>query len=64
MLDVVKTQPTFATLFSVQMLLTSREGAVFSVEDCEVWLEQAGFTDVERQRLPEPLPYTVITAQK
>jgi SAM-dependent methyltransferase len=64
MLDVVRTQPTFATLFSVQMLLTSREGAVFSVEDCETWLESAGFTDIERQRLPEPLPYTVVTAVK
>lgn len=62
MLDVVKTQPTFATLFSVQMLLSSREGAVFSVEDCEVWLEKAGFASIVRQRLPEPLPYTVVSA--
>lgn len=63
MLDVVKTQPAFATLFSVQMLLTSSEGAVFSVEECEAWLEEAGFANIERQRLPEPLPYTVVTAE-
>jgi SAM-dependent methyltransferase len=64
MLDATKTQPVFSTLFSLQMLLTSAEGAVFAAEECSYWLEKAGCTDIQIQRLPPPLPYTVITAQK
>jgi 8-O-methyltransferase len=64
MLQADKTQPAFSTLFSLQMLLTSREGAVFSVEECKTWLEEAGFTGVSAQALPPPLPYTVVTAWK
>jgi hypothetical protein len=56
--------PTFATLFSLQMLLTSQEGGVFSAPDCARWLEEAGFTDVETRPLPPPLPYTVISARR
>lgn len=62
MTDAGKTQPVFAALFSLQMLLTSREGGVFSAEECAAWLEATGFTGVQVQRLPPPLPYTVLTA--
>lgn len=64
MLDTSKTQPTFATLFSLQMLLTSVEGAVFSTAECVSWLQQVGFTSVQTQTLPPPLPYVVVTARK
>ena len=64
MLDASKTQPAFATLFSLQMLLTSEAGAVFASDDCARWLNEAGFTAVQPQPLPPPLPYTVIAATK
>ena len=64
MADATKTQPVFAALFSLQMLLSSREGGVFAVESCEAWLEEAGFHSVTVERIPPPLPYTVVTARK
>ena len=63
MLDETKTQPTFAALFSLQMLLTSEAGAVFSDKDCVQWLQQAGFTAVHAQTLPPPLPYVVVVGR-
>ncbi len=64
MLDATKTQPVFATLFSLQMLLTSEQGAVFSATECIDWLEKAGFTSAQAQTLPPPLPYVVVTGRK
>lgn len=63
MLDGSKTEPSFAALFSLQMLLTTEEGAVFSTEECAGWLAEAGFSDVAVQPLPPPLPYTLIAAR-
>ena len=64
MLDASKTQPAFATLFSLQMLLTSEAGAVFAADECAAWLQGAGFVNVRVQPLPPPLPYVVIAAEK
>ena len=64
MLDASKTQPVFATLFSLQMMLTSASGAVFSDEEGLTWLKDAGFTELYAQTLPPPLPYKVLTARK
>lgn len=64
MADATHTQPVFAALFSLQMLLASKEGAVFAVESCMAWLQSAGFADIEVHRLPPPLPYTVLRARR
>lgn len=64
MLDATRTQPVFSALFSLQMLLTSNEGSTFAAEDCHSWLMDSGFRDVEIHRLPEPLPYTILSARK
>lgn len=64
MLEESKTQPAFAALFSLQMLLTSEGGAVFSVSECVGYLESAGFAEVRAQTLPPPLPYVVVEATK
>jgi SAM-dependent methyltransferase len=64
MLDATRTRPVFSALFSLQMLLTSQEGAVFPVDDCERWLHEAGFARVTVIRLPPPLPYTLVRAEK
>ena len=62
MLDATKTQPAFSALFSLQMLLTSAEGAVFSTLECSNWLTSAGFHDITIRPLPPPLPYVLIEA--
>lgn len=62
MLDDSKTEPLFSTLFSIQMLLTSEHGGVFAATECHHWLTIAGFANVATQRLPPPLPYTIISA--
>jgi ubiquinone/menaquinone biosynthesis C-methylase UbiE len=64
MLDASGTQPVFSTLFSLQMVLTSKEGAVFTLDDCTAWLEDAGFSNVVSTALPPPLPYTVVSAER
>ncbi len=64
MLDNTKAQPPFAALFSLQMLLTSEAGAVFSAEECGRWLKEAGFANVTIHRLPPPLPYFVINGNR
>jgi SAM-dependent methyltransferase len=62
MLDETRTRPAFSTLFSLQMLLTSREGAVFSEAECAAWLGEAGCEDIRIRKLPPPLPYSIVTA--
>jgi cyclopropane fatty-acyl-phospholipid synthase-like methyltransferase len=64
MLSADKTQPVFSALFSLQMLLTSESGAVFSVEECLGWLQQVGFSDAVATKLPAPLPYIVVSAHR
>jgi ubiquinone/menaquinone biosynthesis C-methylase UbiE len=64
MLNTDKTEPVFSALFSLQMLLTSREGAVFSVEECVNWLQASGFIKTHAMKLPPPLPYTMVSAWK
>ena len=64
MLDPSKTRPPFSSLFSLQMLLTTDHGAVFSAAECVTWLHEAGFRDITTTQLPPPLPYTVIVARR
>ncbi len=64
MLNDEKTSPVFATLFSLQMLLTSTDGAAFSARECGAWLSRAGFTDISLRSLPPPLPYTVVSGRR
>jgi len=63
MLEPGKTEPPFATLFSLQMLLSSHEGAVFSADECASWLAEAGFAQATARRLPPPLPYFVVAGK-
>lgn len=61
MLDSSRVRPAFAALFSLQMLLSSADGAVFSVDDVTGWLAEAGYERVEVRQLPPPMPYVVVT---
>ena len=53
-LEPEKTAPRFATLFSLNMLVSTIAGASYSEEEYAGWLRDAGFCEVSRIRLPGP----------
>ena len=53
-LDVGRTSPRAAALFSLNMLVGTRGGRSYSEPEYESWLGQAGFSQVRRVRLPGP----------
>jgi (2Fe-2S) ferredoxin len=53
-LEPDKTSPSWAALFSVNMLVGTRGGASYSEPEYAEWLKQAGFTGIQRVRLPGP----------
>jgi hypothetical protein len=56
--------PPFATLFALNMLLTSQHGSAHALTEMLAWVAQAGFVDVKSKPLPPPMPHTVIQATK
>ena len=54
--------PLFSTLFSLNMLVRTPGGDVYSVEEYTTWLKEAGFTDIAHQDLKGPTGF--ITARK
>ena len=53
-LEPDKTSPSFAVLFSLNMLVNTRGGASYSETEYEAWLRGAGFRECKRVRLPGP----------
>jgi len=53
-LEPGKTAPRFAALFSLNMLVGTRAGSSYSEPEYATWLQDAGFSDVRRVRLPGP----------
>ncbi len=53
-LEPDKTSPSWAALFSVNMLVGTRGGASYSELEYAGWLKDADFTDIHRMRLPGP----------
>lgn len=53
-LEPSKTSPRFATLFSLNMLVGTKAGSSYSEPEYTEWLQNAGFSDVRRVRLPGP----------
>lgn len=47
-LDETKTKPQFATLFSLNMLIGTVEGASYSESEYKSWLEETGFRDIKK----------------
>ena len=64
MTDASRARPKFSALFSVNMALTTEDGWVFSEEDLEGWLAQAGFRDFSCGPLPPPMPHRLARARK
>ncbi len=60
-LEPDKTAPRSAALFALNMLVGTRAGSSYSVDEYTSWLEQAGFCDVRRIRLPGPSGLMVAT---
>ncbi len=56
------TAPKFSALFAVNMALTTEDGWVFSDRELSGWLSTAGFTDIEIEPLPPPMPHWLATA--
>lgn len=53
-LEPGKTAPRVAALFSLNMLVGTRAGSSYSEPEYTTWLQDAGFSDVRRVRLPGP----------
>jgi predicted O-methyltransferase YrrM len=53
-LEPDKTAPRFGALFSLNMLVGTQGGSSYSEPEYAAWLRDAGFTKVDRVRLPGP----------
>jgi len=53
-LEPDKTAPKMAALFSLNMLVGTKGGASYSVEEYAAWMRETGFEDVRHRRLAGP----------
>jgi SAM-dependent methyltransferase len=58
------TDPPFAALFALNMLLTSEHGSAHARTEMTVWMSEAGFVDLSVRPLPPPMPHVVLLATK
>jgi SAM-dependent methyltransferase len=63
LLEADKTVPKTAALFSLNMLVGTRAGASYSVDEYAKWMREAGFADVRRNRLAGPAGLMIGTRQ-
>jgi len=59
--DPDKSSPRSAALFALNMLVATPGGATYSEPEYESWLGSAGFTEVERIRMPGPVNLILAT---
>lgn len=59
--DAGGTQPAFAALFGLNMMLTAPDGGVHADADVRRWMADAGFADLRVTPLPPPMPHRVVT---
>lgn len=59
-----RTAPVFPALFSLNMLLGTNGGQSYSVAELEYVMTNAGISDIERVRLPEPNPSGMMMGRK
>lgn len=55
------TSPYYAALFSINMLVATKGGSVYTERQLKQWLTQAGFKNIKRKNI---LDFTVITGEK
>ncbi|WP_405234321.1 methyltransferase [Lentisalinibacter salinarum] len=58
------TTPEFSALFGMTMMLTAPDGCVHADSDVADWMQDAGFSTVERRPFPPPMPHRVISGTK
>ncbi|MEI6217730.1 MAG: methyltransferase [bacterium] len=63
MLQAGRTEPVFSILFSINMMLTSPDGHVYSEDTVRSLLTKAGFEETNCKRLAD-CPYWIVTADK
>lgn len=56
-----KAGPKTGALFALNMLVGTKAGSSYSEAEYAAWLEEAGFTDVRRVRLPGPTGLVIAT---
>ncbi len=49
-----KASPRHAALFAINMLVGTKEGSTYSEPEYSEWMREAGFTEVDRVKLPGP----------
>lgn len=64
MLDDDRAGPLFGTMFALNMRVLAHDGRCHSVAEQTAWLAEVGFRVVAVHRLPAPINYTVIRAEK
>lgn len=64
LLDSSKTQPLFASLFSLNMLVNTQEGRSYSQEEIEEKMAKAGFIEIQRLPFSGPNQSSIIVGKK
>lgn len=64
MTDATHAAPKFSALFAVNMALTTENGWVFSDEELNGWMREAGFEPGETLRAAPPMPHWLVAARK
>ncbi len=59
-----KTSPPFPALFSLNMLLFTENGKSYSFNEIEMWLQEAGFHNLEKMSIPSPRSISVLIGKK
>lgn len=62
--DAAKDSPVFATLFALNMMLTSEHGSAHAKTEMAEWMEGAGFQEITTTPLPPPMPHTILNGVK
>ncbi|MCI6590068.1 MAG: acetylserotonin O-methyltransferase [Lentisphaeraceae bacterium] len=58
------TTPPFSALFALNMALTTDHGWVFSAQELEGWMQQAGLSHFSCEPIPPPMPHWLASAQR
>jgi predicted O-methyltransferase YrrM len=58
------TQPAFATMFGLNMMLTAPDGGVHADADVMRWMADAGLRELRMLPLPPPMPHRVVMGVK
>jgi SAM-dependent methyltransferase len=56
--------PLFATLFGLNMMLTSADGGVHADADVASWMDEQNFGDIDTLHFPPPMPHRIVTGIK